>query len=207
MRCAWLFDETINAYMWLLQERDRALCAADPARLPTYFFSSFFFEKLFENSGEYNYGSVKRWSKKVTCTNGNVFKLGKMVVPVNVGGAHWCLAVAHVAQRRVQYYDSMGGGGLRYLSGLKRFFLDEAKKYPGDAVAASVASWAEVPTQVWADGGACVTPQQDNGVDCGVFTCYFANYVSADKAMAFSAHNMPLFRRRLTLDILNKAVL
>ena len=48
MRCAWLYDETINAYMWLLQERDKALCLADPSRKPTYFFSSFFFEKMFE---------------------------------------------------------------------------------------------------------------------------------------------------------------
>ena len=91
--------------------------------------------------------------------------------------------------------------------GLKQFFADEAKKYPGDPVAGGVASWVEVPTQVWGDGGVCVTPQQNNGVDCGVFTCYFANYISAGKALAFSAHDIPLFRRRMTLDILNKAVL
>ena len=65
MRCAWLFDATINAYMWLLQQRDHALCAADPARLPTYFFNSFFFEKMFENNGVYSYSSVKSWSEKV----------------------------------------------------------------------------------------------------------------------------------------------
>ena len=61
----WLFDETINAYFWLLQLRDNALCAADSTRLPTHFFTTFFFEKLFEHGGKYNYGSVKRWSKKV----------------------------------------------------------------------------------------------------------------------------------------------
>ena len=135
-----------------------------------------------------------------------MFKLGKMVVPVNVGGAHWCLAVAHVKEGKVQYYDSMGGGGQRYLNGLKQFFADEAKKYPGDPVAAGAASWAEVPTQVWV-GSVCVTPQQNNFVDCGVFACYFANYISADKAMGFTAHDMPHFRRRLTLGILRKAVI
>ena len=65
MRCTWLFDETVNAYMWLLQLRDGALCVADPTRLPTHFFSTFFFEKMFEDDGKYKYGSVKRWSKKV----------------------------------------------------------------------------------------------------------------------------------------------
>ena len=66
MRCGRLFDETINMYMWLLQQRDNAWVAQDPqTRKPTYFFSSFFFEKMFENHDTYNYGSVKRWSKKV----------------------------------------------------------------------------------------------------------------------------------------------
>lgn len=66
MRSGWLFDETINMYMWLLQQRDNAWVAEDPqTRKPTYFSSSFFFEKMFENHAAYNYGSVKRWSKKV----------------------------------------------------------------------------------------------------------------------------------------------
>ena len=33
------------------------------------------------------------------------------MVSVNVGGAHWCLCVAHVSEGKVQYYDSMGGEG------------------------------------------------------------------------------------------------
>ena len=135
----------------------------------------------------------------MTCTGGNIFKLGKMTASVNVGGAHWCLCVAHVSEGKVQYYDSMGGGGSRYLSGLKQYFLDEAKKFPDDPVAKSVPSWEEVPTVAG-------TPQQDNDVDCGVFTCYFANYVSAEQKMDFSASDMPLLRRRLTLDLLRKAV-
>ena len=76
----------------------------------------------------------------------------------------------------------------------------QAKKYPGDQVAQGAAEWAVA-------GNTVGTPEQDNLMDCGVFTCYFANYVSADKALAFGADDMPLFRRRLTLDILNMAVL
>ena len=73
MRCGWLFDETINMYMWLLQQRNNAWVAQDPQnRKPTYFYSSFFFEKVFEikKNGKkiddsYNYSSVKRWARKV----------------------------------------------------------------------------------------------------------------------------------------------
>ena len=78
---------------------------------------------------------MKRWSKKVKSTGGCVFKLDKLIVPVNVSNSHWCLAVAHVRERRLQYYDSM------VLQG-------EAKKYNGDA-GVDVANWEVVPTQVW----------------------------------------------------------
>ena len=46
MRRGWLYDENINAYMWLLQQEDNRLCEANPIRLPCHFFSSFFFEKV-----------------------------------------------------------------------------------------------------------------------------------------------------------------
>lgn len=72
-----------------------------------------------------------------------------MVVPVNVGGIHWCLCVAHVAEGKVVYYDSIGVDSTRYRAGLKQYFLDEAKKFPDDPVAKSVASWEEVPTLAW----------------------------------------------------------
>jgi Ulp1 family protease len=66
MRCGRLFDETINMYMWLLQQRNSAWVAHDPQnRKPTYFLSSFFFEKVFEINDTYNYSSVERWSRKV----------------------------------------------------------------------------------------------------------------------------------------------
>jgi len=94
---------------------------------------------------------------------------------------------------------SFAGGGSRYLSGFKQYFLDEAKMFPDDPVAKSVPSREEVTTVAG-------TPQQNNKVDCGVFTCYFANYVSAEQKMDFSASDMQHLRRRLTLDILRKAV-
>lgn len=114
---------------------------------------------MFEN-GHYDYSSVERWSMRVK--GRNVFKLARMVVPVNIGNTHWCLAVAHIQERvrssfhprdlaqvpfvaiskdlylaacrrsrqRIQYYDSMGGLGLRFLGGLKSYFKDEVWDAP-----------------------------------------------------------------------------
>jgi len=85
---------------------------------------------MFENSDTYSYKYLKRWGKKVA--GGNVFALDKLVIPVNITNSHWCLCVAHVKEKRIQYYDSQGGGGAHYCEGLKRFFEDEAKKQGGE---------------------------------------------------------------------------
>ena len=47
-------------------------------------------------NNKYRYESVKTWSKKIKVTGGNVFLLDKVVIPVNLNQAHWCLCVAHV---------------------------------------------------------------------------------------------------------------
>ena len=110
-----------------------------------------------------------------------------------MSNSHWCLAVAHARERRLQYYDSMGGQGRRYPGGLRLFLQGEAKKYNGDA-GVDVANWEVVPTQVWgprrcrARAGELLASQQDNCDDCGVFTCIFAHYyVSAALPFIFTA--------------------
>jgi sentrin-specific protease 1 len=45
-------------------------------------------------------------------------------------------------------------------------------------------------------------PLQDNGSDCGVFTCKFADYLGERLDLTFSAPDMPYFRRRLMTDLL-----
>jgi len=66
-------------------------------------------------------------------------------------------------------------------------------------VAAGVAQWDIVLTQQ-------STPEQNSSYDCGVFTCYFANYVGASEPFEFSQDDIPLLRRRLALDLLREKV-
>jgi sentrin-specific protease 1 len=54
--------------------------------------------------------------------------------------------------------------------------------------------------------GAVVTPQQNNGLDCGVFSCMFSNYLSRDLDLRFSHADIPTFRARITLDLLRGEV-
>ena len=45
-------------------------------------------------------------------------------------------------------------------------------------------------------------PLQDNGSDCGVYTCKFAEYLGQRLDLDFSAQDMPYFRRRMLVDLL-----
>ena len=62
---------------------------------------------------------MERWSKNVKSTNGNVFLLDKMVVPINISNSHWCCVVAYVQQKKIKCFDSMGGSGLKFMEILK----------------------------------------------------------------------------------------
>lgn len=45
-------------------------------------------------------------------------------------------------------------------------------------------------------------PQQDNGFDCGVFTCQFIESLSrGEDDFAFTQENMPYLRRRMVWEI------
>jgi sentrin-specific protease 1 len=46
-------------------------------------------------------------------------------------------------------------------------------------------------------------PCQQNGFDCGVFTCIFAEHVSKEAVFEFSQKEMVYFRQRMVHEILN----
>jgi len=46
------------------------------------------------------------------------------------------------------------------------------------------------------------TPQQENGFDCGVFTCQFLEALSrGEESFIFSQKDMPYLRRRMVWEI------
>ena len=40
-------------------------------------------------------------------------------------------------------------------------------------------------------------PQQENGVDCGVFTMMYAKYIAAGQSFTFTKEDMERFRKRI----------
>lgn len=187
----WLNDEVINFYMQLLKQRDALLCEADPSRLPNRFMNSFFVHKLIDAESKYVYSNVRRWTKSF-----DVFQSDKIFFPVNLSNTHWTLAVIHMKERYIAYYDSMAGSGSKYLKALLQWVQDEHKDKKGSDL--DVSEWKLVPCEAEA------TPQQLNGVDCGVFTTMFADFISdALPLMSFQQMHIPLFRRKIAHFILN----
>ncbi|KAG6609116.1 putative SUMO protease [Phytophthora cinnamomi] len=181
----WLNDEVINFYFQMMSDRDEALVNAGVLSKRSHFFNSFFFTKVSENG--YNFINVRRWTRKI-----DLFAMDKIFMPVNVGNMHWCMAVIFMTEKRIQYYDSMHGSGAQCLKVLFRYLHDESehkKKQKFDEE-----GWELV---------ACTpdTPQQNNGSDCGVFSCMFADYLSQSKPLTLKQKDIPFHRHRMVLHV------
>lgn len=180
----WLNDEVINFYMNLLVERNKK--QGYPA---LHAFSTFFYPKL--KSGGYQ--AVKRWTKGV-----NLFEQELILVPIH-RKVHWSLVVMDLRKKCLKYLDSMGQKGHRICEILLQYLQDESKtKRNIDLNLLEWTRYSMKPHEI---------PQQLNGSDCGMFTCKYADYISRDKPITFTQHQMPLFRKKMVWEILHQQLL
>uniref|UniRef100_A0A452F5C3 SUMO specific peptidase 2 n=1 Tax=Capra hircus TaxID=9925 RepID=A0A452F5C3_CAPHI len=180
----WLNDEVINFYMNLLVERNKR--QGYPA---LYAFSTFFYPKL--KSGGYQ--AVKRWTKGVS-----LFEQELILVPIH-RKVHWSLVAIDLRKRCLKYLDSMGQKGHRICEILLQYLQDESKtKRNIDLNLLEWTHYSMKPQEI---------PQQLNGSDCGMFTCKYADYISRDKPITFTQHQMPLFRKKMVWEILHQQLL
>ncbi|KAL9184884.1 hypothetical protein ACHAXT_002661 [Thalassiosira profunda] len=197
----WLNDEALNFYLTVcLKVRDERLCREQPGRRRSHFYSSFFMQMLFDEKnndtskrGVYSYANVKKWSDNAP--GGDIFALKYIVCPINLDNLHWTSAVIFMEQKRIQYYDSMGGTIDAKLLGLMQYLRDEHKEKKESEL--DISEWRLV--RCTSD-----TPQQRNGFDCGVFTCLFADFISKDCPLVFSQEDVDDHcRERIALSILS----
>ncbi|KAH8386409.1 hypothetical protein KR093_000341, partial [Drosophila rubida] len=180
----WLNDEIINFYMNLLTDRSET----KKGKLPSvYAMNTFFIPRLLQNG----HSAVKRWTRKIDLFNKDIIP-----VPVHVGGVHWCMAIIHMRNKTIRYYDSMGKPNQMVLNALESYLREESldkRKVPFDTSDFKIESVQNVP-------------QQTNGSDCGVFSCMFAEYITRDQPLSFSQENMEYFRKKMVLEICGGAL-
>ncbi|XP_033640000.1 sentrin-specific protease 1-like isoform X1 [Asterias rubens] len=176
----WLNDEIINFYMNLLVERPE-----QPNSL--HCFNTFFYPKLLKEGQT----GLRRWTKKT-----DIFAKDMILVPIHLG-MHWCMATIDFRSKSITYFDSMGGHNQKCLDALRDYLIDEHQDKKGSAY--DITGWTfSCPKDI---------PQQMNGSDCGMFACKFADYVSRDKRITFTQHDMPYFRKMMVWELLHKKLL
>ena len=196
----WLNDEVITYYLKMLASRDEALSKNEPNRKRSHFFMSFFVTKLLDVgcTNGYTYKHVKHWSTKVP--GKDIFNLKNIFFPININQSHWACAVIYMQEKRIQYYDSMGSGGSKYLSALMTYLEDEwADKKSGDLP--DKENWTILNS---VDG----VPLQHNGCDCAVFTLMYADFLSLDRPLSFDQNYITNgCREHIASSILNGAII
>ena len=126
--------------------------------------------------------------------------MDKVFFPINIHNTHWTMAVAHVRDKRICYYDSMGSISDRYLRIVLRYLGDECLAKKG--VELDVSEWELCRCD------RSTTPQQENGSDCGVFSILFADFISGELPISsFNQSHIASFRRKICLSILKGKLL
>jgi hypothetical protein len=190
----WLNDEVINQYMKLLREYSckqrlqKNLTQPNIIHRTSYFHSSFLYTKLLQDN-IYNYERVSKWASRY-----DLFNQEKIFFPINIANVHWGLGIAYMQREEIVYLDSAGSHSpqtlnniLRYLGDVsirtRKTFLDKSK-------------W-KLRSQ--RNG----IPLQQNGFDCGTYTCIYAAHELLNQPMEFNQEDMQYFRQMIGVDILN----
>lgn len=196
----WLTDEIMNFYLQLIDQRCKATLMSNHPQDATrkqrcHFFTTFFWPKLCNGAkSEYSYKAVSRWLKRAKV---DITQLDSIYVPVHVNGNHWCLARVNFTQRQFEYYDSLGGEARNVFEFLRLYLRDEIG--PDHIASFDLSSWRDCTMRGM--------PRQNNGSDCGVFTLKCADYLSENRSLDFTHRDMPYFRARAAMEIVDAEVI
>ncbi|CAE6369147.1 unnamed protein product [Rhizoctonia solani] len=180
----WLNDEVINFYGALILARSEEAQKGKGKALDVHYFNTFFFAKL-EEMG-YEKSRIGKWTKKI-----DIFKKDVVLIPVNLGNAHWTCAAINFQKKRIEYHDSMGRKRGKIYKILRDYLSSEHKDKKKK----------DFDFTGWEDHFDENAPQQENGYDCGVFSCQYMECLSRGAPFGFSQENMSYLRQRMILEI------
>eukprot|EP01132_Coremiostelium_polycephalum_P002916 gene2916-3633_t len=186
----WLNDEVINNYMILLKERQEK----NPTKfLKCHFFNTFFYTLLSKNGAGYDYSRVRKWTNTF-----DIFSFDRVMIPVH-RGSHWCLAIINFMDKQIEYYDSLLGESRECLTRLSRYLQDEMTNRSKQGVI-NLGEFSHVfPKDI---------PMQQNGYDCGVFMCKFADFSARrNQNLNFTQRDITIYRKFMIVELLNKQIL
>jgi sentrin-specific protease 1 len=176
--------------------------------LETHFYSRLMSESLnadgtYQNM--YQYKNVERWYYNTTRSSGskiNIFEQYKLLlVPVNIPSIpHWLVVSINFDTKKITAYDSLQSysssksTSIEIMKNMMRWLNDEHKaRYNG----------LEMDQSGWQINASVTCPQQQNGVDCGVFTCLFIDLLAFNVPInSFHQSDVANYRLKIGCDIL-----
>ncbi|KAL2813903.1 hypothetical protein BJX63DRAFT_393550 [Aspergillus granulosus] len=182
----WLNDEVINSYLALIIDYLRRTHgnAGRHDKPRFHAFNSFFFSNLRDKG----YDSVRRWATRAKIGGKDLLNVDTVFVPVH-NSHHWTLIVVKPSDRTIENFDSLGSLSPRHVAIIKTWLRGElGEKYIDE-------DWTVLPS---------VSPQQDNGSDCGVFLLSTAKAVAFHiEPMSYGANDTTLLRKKIVAELMN----
>lgn len=176
----WLNDNIIDFYLNLISLQNSNI----------FCWTTHFYTTLLKRG----YSGVARWSKRKKI---NVNSKNLIIIPINILSTHWSLAIVDNINLTITYYDSLNSSGnLNALLLIKDYMIQEAVKNNSPL---NYHDFKLIPN--------FKTPQQENGSDCGVFTCTCANFIANNKPLNYSQNDMSTIRSRMCFEILNEKLI
>lgn len=105
------------------------------------------------------------------------------MIPINIEGTHWFLAVVFMEKMKVQIYDSLPSCAKYDAWGrTHESFLDSIRTYLEEEhkVRCEGASLPKEWTFHPCPGGNTIVPEQGDTNDCGVFVCFMMDLIMDD---------------------------
>ncbi|KAJ4986259.1 Ulp1 protease family protein [Stagonosporopsis vannaccii] len=185
---AWLNDEIVNQYLATIVKTLNDDCGfiykrGGPAP-PYHAFSSHWYNSVLRGMK-----SVERWAGRVGL-GGKQFLDAKIVFFPICDGSHWRLLAVNPRKRTIEYLDSLGWDGSKYVAKLLEYLQHELKE-----------SWEE---EKWTIVELQRSSRQLNGSDCGVFVLLNALVVARGEEMkkVVACNGMLEARERLAVTII-----
>ena len=175
----YLNDKIIDEYMRLVQQRNET----NPEFPKVKACTTFLYTQLKTFGLEKGCRRTRRWIKE------DLTKKDFILFPIH-NNDHWSLVVVETGGKVVHYLDSINGS--RYSSaapGMIRRYMERLHAQKGEKVKYKVRIRKDAPLQ-------------ENGVDCGVFTCQYAERITRKVGMNFKQTDLAQARERMTAELL-----
>jgi hypothetical protein len=164
-----LDDDVINGHMMMLNSHNKIIYGDGPNIMSTYYFSSFFFDKLLKKDGTH-----ESFLRKF-----NTHDYGRLIFPVNLSNSHWIYIRADTNNHSTSCYDPLRG------------------EYPSEIN--TLINWLELELpnsrSQWSTSYLTDLPRQKNGHDCGVYLLLYAHHQTFNREGTFGPINQNLLNR------------